>query len=342
MRAEKVTAVQGYFLTIGAAEGELRRQALPLLDQSGGAPATPAVDAFIADWPRISNQMAPMIGAMADNLDNYAAVDALPPFPLFPWFFVAPGVLLIAIAALAGSADRRALTAVPATLPILLAVVAMALVACSGGGSQESATGTNQGSIDGTFGIDTGDCADAGVTAGSWFRMVQPGGTVADGPYVINGDSPCGDKTWTPLSPGADGGLTTGGYQPQPDPAFDDGGNGTAAAITEPQTWFAVAFAIATNETDPQTGEATAVPTLTVEDGTLTGDLSAWAAAWNGQHFNQGSPKPGGAASEGTTAPTGTYDTDSGAYTLEWSSQIAGGPFDRFTGVWHLEGTFAP
>ena len=110
MRAEKVMTVQGYFLTIGAAEGDLRRHALPQLQQSSDAPATPAIDSFIADWPHISNRMAPMIGAMADNLDNYAAVDALPPFPLFPWFFVAPGVLLIALAGLAtrnpGPQDR--------------------------------------------------------------------------------------------------------------------------------------------------------------------------------------------------------------------------------------------
>ena len=45
--------------------------------------------------------MAPMIGAMADNLGNYAAVKALPPFPLFPWFFVLPGLLVVAFAGLA-------------------------------------------------------------------------------------------------------------------------------------------------------------------------------------------------------------------------------------------------
>jgi hypothetical protein len=34
-----------------------------------------------------------MIGAMSDNVDNLAGIDALPPFWLFPWFFVLPGVL---------------------------------------------------------------------------------------------------------------------------------------------------------------------------------------------------------------------------------------------------------
>jgi hypothetical protein len=54
----------------------------------------PAIAKFNREWPRISNQMAPMVGAMSDNIDNFRAVDALPPFPLFPWFFVAPGLLL--------------------------------------------------------------------------------------------------------------------------------------------------------------------------------------------------------------------------------------------------------
>jgi hypothetical protein len=38
---------------------------------------------------------------------------------------------------------------------------------------------------------------------------------------------------------------------------------------------------------------------------------------------------------------SGTYNAKTGAYTIDWSSQIIGGPFDGFTGVWHLEGTFA-
>jgi hypothetical protein len=48
--------------------------------------------------------MAPMIGAMADNVGNFDAVAALPPFWLFPWFFVIPGV---AVAALGVAARPR-------------------------------------------------------------------------------------------------------------------------------------------------------------------------------------------------------------------------------------------
>ncbi len=227
---------------------------------------------------------------------------------------------------------------------VLLAVVVLS--ACGGDNDDSSSAGDGDdgGSVlEGTFGVTAGDCADEGVTEGSWFRMVPSGGTIEEGPFMTNTDSPCGDTSWTPLSAGSDGGLTTGSYQPHPDPAFDEGGNGTASAILQPQTFFAVAFAVATNETDPQTEEPVPAPRITAAaDGSLTGDLSAFGVAWNGQHFNQGSPKPGDASGDEATAPAGTYDEESGSYTLEWTSLIVGGPFDGFTGVWHLEGTFTP
>lgn len=109
MTAERVSTTQGYFLVIAGGEGEVRTQVRTLLVGSGMSEGEweselPAVARFSSDWPKISNEFAPMIGAMSDNLDNYAAVDALPPFSLFPWFFVVPGLL---IAGLAIAADRR-------------------------------------------------------------------------------------------------------------------------------------------------------------------------------------------------------------------------------------------
>lgn len=41
-----------------------------------------------------------------------------------------------------------------------------------------------------------------------------------------------------------------------------------------------------------------------------------------------------------TSGPTGTIDAETGAFVLEWTSQIEGGAFNEFSGVWHLEGTF--
>lgn len=196
----------------------------------------------------------------------------------------------------------------------------------SGGGAQ----------LEGLFRVEEGQCGGGeGVTSGSYFRMVDSSGS-----HVGNGDSPCDDDTYTPLSPGADGGLVTGDYQPHPDPAFDATGNGLNDKITQPQGFFGTEFSTATNPTDPQTDTDVPPPTITNDGGTLSGDVRAFAAAWNNQHFNQGSPKPDGSKRGNTTGPEGTYDPDTGRYTLDWTSEIEGGPFDGFTGAWHFEGTF--
>lgn len=189
----------------------------------------------------------------------------------------------------------------------------------------------------GTFRLTAGSCS--GAVTGSYFRMIQPGGSAA-GPFVSNSDSPCGDKAYTPLRPGSDGGLITGGYQAQPQPPFDGAGNGRSARITAPQKFYGVDFATATNPTDPQTGVKVAAPEIRVDGRTLSGDLRAFAAAWNNQHFNQGAPKPDGGTPGITKRPSGTIDPETGGFTLEWTSLIVGGPFNNFTGVWRLEGTF--
>jgi hypothetical protein len=193
----------------------------------------------------------------------------------------------------------------------------------------------------GTFRISAGSCS-GGKASGSYFRMVQPTGTAKDGPWVDNADSACADGTFTLLSPGTDGGLVTGTHQPAPDPGFDSNGNSLAVRIVHPVKFFGVAFSASTNATDLQTGTATAVPTLRAENGALSGDLSAFAATWNKQAFNQGAPKPGGATPGGTARPSGTYNPTTRTYSVTWASQIVGGPFKSFTGLWHLEGTFVP
>lgn len=187
-----------------------------------------------------------------------------------------------------------------------------------------------EGDLVGTFQLTSGDCT-SGTPAGSYFAMVQPGGTADAGPFVPNADSTCSDLNYSLLVAGADGGLVTGQYQPAPDPAFDATGNGLADGIFAPVTFFGVAFAGATDS-------AGTMPSITAAGGTLTGDLSAFTAYYGGGSFNQGAPKPDGTGD----APTGTIDPETGAFVLEWSSVISGGSFDGFTGVWHLEGTFVP
>jgi hypothetical protein len=225
----------------------------------------------------------------------------------------------------------------------LIAIVAgAALIATSCGGNGDDGGGTDSGGqqeLVGLFKIDQGECSGSDIS-GSYFRMIQSGGKL-DGPFVTNGDSACKDKSYTAVSPGSDGGMITGEIQGHPDPALDGKGNGTAANMIQPQPWFAVAFGCTTNSPDMQTEEDASPPKITFDgEGKLTGETTAYSCAWNGQFFNQGAPKPDG-SSPGLTSPvSGTYDPDTGRYTLEWTSTIVGGAFDKFTGVWHLEGVF--
>ena len=92
MRPEKVTEIQGYFLTIGSAEGDLRLHVLP--DAAAGRGRrrprrSPQLNEPVAG--RISGEMAPMIGTMADNVDRFAGIAALPPFWALPLVLRAPG-----------------------------------------------------------------------------------------------------------------------------------------------------------------------------------------------------------------------------------------------------------
>ena len=66
----------------------------------------------------------------------------------------------------------------------------------------------------------------------------------------------------------------------------------------------------------------------------------AVSAYYGGEVFNQGAPKPDGSSPGSTAGPAGQIDPETGEFTLEWTSQISGGAFDGFTGVWHMEGVF--
>jgi hypothetical protein len=172
--------------------------------------------------------------------------------------------------------------------------------------------------------------------------MVLSGGTNAAGPYFSNSDSACSDNTYTLLSPGSAGGLVTASYQPQPTPAFDSSGNALADQITTPVPFEGVKFATATNPVDPQTGLHTPAPSVVDNGGALSGNVQSFGVSWNNQEFNQGSPKPDGSSPGNTTPVTGTYNSSTGAYVLQWSSQVVGGPFNGFSAFWNLTGRFIP
>lgn len=221
----------------------------------------------------------------------------------------------------------------------LTALVLATVVACSSGGSSpKSATGTP---LIGTFRLTGGVCTATGAT-GTYFRMIDPGGTIEHGKFFGNPDSKCADKSFSVQSPGADGGLLTGTYQPSAGKPFDATGNAQANRITQPGSFTAIKFGISTNPVDPQTNKKVAAPSIIDTDGKLSGQITAWSAAWNNLYFNQGSPKPDGSRPGLTSPVTGTYDAATHKFVLTWASQVVGGPFNGFTGYWHLEGTFEP
>jgi hypothetical protein len=225
---------------------------------------------------------------------------------------------------------------------VLVALAVSTTVLVVGTAPSASAKSKKAKALVGTFAITAGSCDASGTPSGSYFTMVNPGGTAADGPFFPNADSACADKSFTLAGPGTDGGLVTGAYQPQPTPAFDANGDSLATRVITPQTFVAIAFGVSSNPVDPQTQEEVPEPKITVRNGKLSGDLRAVAASWNNQQFNQGSPKPDG-SKPGITSPVkGTYDPKTKEFVLEWASQIVSGPFNDFTGVWHLEGVFTP
>jgi len=224
------------------------------------------------------------------------------------------------------------------------ALVAAALLstvaACSsGGGTAKSSTGGTP--LIGAFHFTAGHCTTTGAS-GTYFRMIDPGGTIANGKFFNNPDSTCHDKSYSVQQAGTDGGLITGSYQPASGKAFDATGNALASRITQPGSFTAIHFAISTNPVDPQTGRHVPAPMITVNNSTLSGQITAWSAAWNNLYFNQGSPKPDGSRPGLTSPLTGTYDTTTHHFVITWASQVVGGPFNGFTGYWHLEGTFTP
>jgi hypothetical protein len=85
---ETDTSVSPYLLAHGFDRAELRSR-------------FPYFTALSAKWPSIDSTMTVLMDKVQANLGNYDAVAALPSFTLFPWFFVVPGILLMALAVLA-------------------------------------------------------------------------------------------------------------------------------------------------------------------------------------------------------------------------------------------------
>jgi hypothetical protein len=102
----RVERIQIYFSEIASGQGAVQLDLIPALGRAGLNTAQinrtyPGLTTLDAQWVHVLNDMTPMIGAMSDNVTNYQAVAALPSFRLFPWFFVLPGLVIIALVAAA-------------------------------------------------------------------------------------------------------------------------------------------------------------------------------------------------------------------------------------------------
>ncbi|MBN1529176.1 MAG: hypothetical protein JW895_08950 [Thermoleophilaceae bacterium] len=181
-----------------------------------------------------------------------------------------------------------------------------------------------------------------GKAGGTYFRMIQPGGTVKRGPFFANPNSRAKDKTYTLLKAGIDGGLWSGRFQDPPDPAFAPNGFALANRIMTPTLFAGIRFSLSTAATDAQSGRKVGVPVIRAKGRKLTGDVRGFTASWNSIWFNQGAPKPAGNLPGRTRKVSGTYDPRTRRYTITWVSQIVGGPFNDFSGYWHLQGKFRP
>lgn len=115
----------------------------------------------------------------------------------------------------------------------------------------------------------------------------------------------------------------------------------TLGTIIQPFDFYGTLTYVGTNPVSYQSGNSFAAPTADISNCvgtscTLSVDLSSWEVMWNGSAFQQG-PRP---VNTGPFVPAvGTYDTATHAYSLTWTSQISGGPFNSVIGHWHLDGT---
>ncbi|HEV7808430.1 MAG TPA: hypothetical protein VGO80_21670 [Solirubrobacteraceae bacterium] len=213
--------------------------------------------------------------------------------------------------------------------PLCVALLAAVAIAASPGAPQ--AAGSK--ALNGTFRLKAGSHS-GGKPRGTYFRMILARGQG----YLKNPDSRSRDKTYTLGRPGRDLGLVTGRYQSHPSPAFASNGSARANRIIKPESFTSINFSVATPRKDPQSKKYVAAPSARVSGRRLTVSLPGYTAEWNKQYFNQGAPKPNGSG----RAATGTFNAKTKHFVLTWTSKISGGPFNGFSGYWHLEGTFSP
>ena len=128
MTSTRLDGFQRDIAVIGAGIGQVDGSAGPYLVAHDAIAqpvrsAYPSYGALARQWPAIDTKMTSLLDKVQANLGNYQAVKALPSFKLFPWFFVLPGLIVLAGAiGLLLRPSRRAFA-------VVLVVVGVGLVA---------------------------------------------------------------------------------------------------------------------------------------------------------------------------------------------------------------------
>lgn len=98
MTEERLATFRGYLDEIGAARDETATDLEPALDDADAATTYPQVTTWVDQWGAIDTDMSDMLDTIDANRGRFDGVSAMPPFALFAWFFVVPGVAVIGLA----------------------------------------------------------------------------------------------------------------------------------------------------------------------------------------------------------------------------------------------------
>jgi hypothetical protein len=212
-------------------------------------------------------------------------------------------------------------------------------------------TAASATTLKGTITLTTG--ADSSPYAGSWVRLYQ----TADGPsnpagYFVNPSSPAADQSYTPLVNGTQG-VTLKTIIPLASPAFDGSGNSLTNTLLTPEPFAGVNFSAYVPKNTAKKakfGKKGLVLEIAKDknatDPITSADFTGWTIAWGGDS-NYATPGSTPDVDGGNLTGSVTWTNPKkhklgGTIALTWSSPISEPPFQAYTAVWQLQGTYTP
>lgn len=205
----------------------------------------------------------------------------------------------------------------------------------------------------GTITLTTG--SNSAPFTGSWVRLYQTAlGAGNPAGYFVNPSSPAADQTYTPVVNGTQGIKLGTPVQGLASPAFDGGGNSLTNTILKPVPFAGVNFSAFTAvNTDKKTKNGKKGLWIKVAGGksatvaVTSADFSGWTIAYGGdsKYSTPGATSDvlaGGNLTGSLTWKDPKNKALGGSIILNWSSQITEPPFQPFTAVWQLQGTYTP